>query len=217
MNESNNIVFNIGLKLRLKALCFCFFRTHVSYLIWLFHPIFVVCFFCCSPWTFLEMDGLRSWNFDFFPRRIPYVGRFARRNLPVFFGYTPWHSQHKKRPSKIERWKIYLETKITCAKSIARWFKDIQFVTFLSLSWRSLDLFLGGSQKSPPQKGHHVTIAELPGDCFFIFHCCKVVSDIFLDNDMIHLSFIQFPSCRCALVPSSHNITPNILEDLGPP
>ena len=88
---------------------------------------------------------------------------------------------------------------------------------FYPLGGGHLTFFLGGHKNHHPKK---VTMSRSQ-NCQVIVSsfstAARLFQIFFLDNDMIHLSFIQFPSCRCALVPSSHNITPNILEDLGPP
>lgn len=94
MNELNNIVFNIRLKLRLKVLCFCFkdlwnTTSPDCFIPFLLYVFFVVRHGPSWRWTDSDLEISK------FPRRIPYVGRFARRNLSVFFGYTPWHSQQR--------------------------------------------------------------------------------------------------------------------------
>jgi len=117
--------FQLGLKLRLKALCFCLKD------LWNTSPD---CFIPFLLYVFVVRHG-PSWRRTQILKFRNFLGGFRTLvdlhwNLPVFFGYTPWHSQQKKTFQN-RALEDYLETKITCAKSIARWFKDIQSDLFI--------------------------------------------------------------------------------------
>ena len=207
MNEQHS--FQLGLKLRLKALCFCLKD------LWNTSPD---CFIPFLLYVFVVRHG-PSWRWtqilkQKFARRIPYVGNCTEISQSFLL-----HSLALTAKKTFQNWALedYLETKITCAKSIARWFKDIQFVTFLSPSWRSLDLFLGGVTNHHPKKGHDRRIARWLFLQFPLLQRCFR----YLFLDMIHLSFIQFPSCRCAKIYlaaiETPKETPKILERFGAP
>ena len=158
MKWLNNIVFQLGLELRLKALCFCLKD------LWNTSPD---CFIPFLLYVFVVRHG-PSWRRTQILKFQKFLEGFRTLvdlhwNLPVLFGYTPWHSQQKKTFQN-RALEDYLETKITCAKSIARWFKDIQSDLFIR---GHLTFFFGGGHKN-----HHpkkVTIAELPRWLFLHF------------------------------------------------